>query len=86
MFQFPVHMGNRSFNGETTSVWSQESMVSLESREMSISAGDVVRRLNQSLVADNGTFKVSFVFKSVRLKYGYGIWNSLIMKILRRLQ
>ncbi|XP_055327654.1 phosphatidylinositol 4-kinase beta-like isoform X2 [Paramacrobiotus metropolitanus] len=55
--QFPLHHGSRSFNGETTSVWSQESMVSLESREMTISAGDVVRRLNQSLVADDGTFK-----------------------------
>ncbi|OQV25091.1 Phosphatidylinositol [Hypsibius exemplaris] len=55
--QFPVHDTNRPFNGETTSVWSQESMASLESREMTISAGDVVRRLNQSLVADFSSFK-----------------------------
>ncbi|GAV04312.1 hypothetical protein RvY_14613 [Ramazzottius varieornatus] len=55
--QFPVHDVNRLHNGETTSVWSQESMQSLESREITISAGDVVRRLNESLNANGTSFK-----------------------------
>lgn len=58
MLQFPVHDVNRFHNGETTSVWSQESMQSLESREITISAGDVVRRLNESLNANGTSFKV----------------------------